>query len=76
VKKAGVEVALFNLPAGDWAKGERGIACHPGRQGEPRPATAGPASRPPTRTRTPCSPRSSKTSALRLISSRKKAAFW
>ena len=20
---------LFNLPAGDWAKGERGIACHP-----------------------------------------------
>ncbi len=34
VKKAGVEVALFNLPAGDWNKGERGIACHPGRQGE------------------------------------------
>jgi hydroxypyruvate isomerase len=25
---------LFNLPAGDWAKGERGIACHPGRVGE------------------------------------------
>ena len=25
---------LFNLPAGDWAKGERGIGCHPGRQGE------------------------------------------
>ena len=22
---------LFNLPAGDWAKGERGIACHPDR---------------------------------------------
>lgn len=22
---------LFNLPAGDWAKGERGIACHPER---------------------------------------------
>ena len=34
VKSAGVEVALFNLPAGDWIKGERGIACHPGRQGE------------------------------------------
>jgi hydroxypyruvate isomerase len=25
---------LHNLPAGDWAKGERGIACIPGRQGE------------------------------------------
>ena len=25
---------LFNLPAGDWAKGERGIACHPDRVGE------------------------------------------
>ncbi|MFC6340156.1 hydroxypyruvate isomerase [Pseudomonas sp. CCM 7891] len=22
---------LFNLPAGDWSKGERGIACHPDR---------------------------------------------
>ena len=22
---------LFNLPAGDWGKGERGIACHPDR---------------------------------------------
>ena len=25
---------LHNLPAGDWAKGERGIACHPGRINE------------------------------------------
>jgi hydroxypyruvate isomerase len=25
---------LFNLPAGDWASGERGIACHPDRVGE------------------------------------------
>ena len=25
---------LFNLPAGDWAAGERGIACHPDRVGE------------------------------------------
>src|SRR5437660_3256482 len=25
---------LHNLPAGDWAKGERGIACHPDRAGE------------------------------------------
>ena len=26
--------ALHNLPAGDWAKGERGIACQPDRVGE------------------------------------------
>src|SRR5450432_2101256 len=25
---------LHNLPAGDWAAGERGIACHPSRSGE------------------------------------------
>jgi len=25
---------LFNLPAGDWAAGERGIACQPERRGE------------------------------------------
>ena len=25
---------LHNLPAGDWAKGERGIACHPNRVNE------------------------------------------
>ncbi|MDG2018116.1 MAG: hydroxypyruvate isomerase [Porticoccaceae bacterium] len=25
---------LFNLPAGDWASGERGIACHPDRISE------------------------------------------
>jgi hydroxypyruvate isomerase len=25
---------LHNLPAGDWDKGERGIACHPDRVGE------------------------------------------
>ena len=25
---------LFNLPAGDWGAGERGIACHPDRVGE------------------------------------------
>lgn len=30
----GLEVVLFNLPAGDWAAGERGIACHPARIGE------------------------------------------
>ncbi|MHC6226859.1 hydroxypyruvate isomerase [Pseudomonas sp. X10] len=27
----GLTQVLFNLPAGDWAKGERGIACHPDR---------------------------------------------
>ncbi len=27
----GLEQVLFNLPAGDWSKGERGIACHPER---------------------------------------------
>jgi hydroxypyruvate isomerase len=29
--RAGVEVVVFNLPAGDWARGDRGIACHPKR---------------------------------------------
>jgi hydroxypyruvate isomerase len=27
-------LVLHNLPAGDWAKGERGIACHPDRVAE------------------------------------------
>ena len=27
----GLTLVLHNLPAGDWDKGERGIACHPGR---------------------------------------------
>jgi hydroxypyruvate isomerase len=36
--EAGVEVVLHNLPAGDFAKGERGIACLPGREGEFREA--------------------------------------
>lgn len=30
----GLEQALFNLPAGDWDGGERGIACHPDRVDE------------------------------------------
>lgn len=29
--RAGVEVVLFNFPAGNWAAGERGIACLPER---------------------------------------------
>src|SRR2546422_2255311 len=31
-RDAGVQVVLHNLPAGDMAKGERGIACLPGRE--------------------------------------------
>jgi hydroxypyruvate isomerase len=33
-RDAGVEVVLHNLPAGDFARGERGIACLPGRERE------------------------------------------
>jgi hydroxypyruvate isomerase len=33
-RDAGVETVLFNLPAGDWASGERGIACQAGREAE------------------------------------------
>lgn len=33
-RDARVEVALFNLPAGDWAKGDRGMACDPARAAE------------------------------------------
>ena len=34
LQRHGLEQVLFNLPAGDWAKGERGIACAPDRTGE------------------------------------------
>ncbi|MCA0431847.1 MAG: hydroxypyruvate isomerase [Proteobacteria bacterium] len=34
VKDNGLEVILFNLPPGDFDKGERGIACLPGREDE------------------------------------------
>jgi hydroxypyruvate isomerase len=30
----GLAQVLHNLPAGDWSKGERGIACIPGREAE------------------------------------------
>jgi hydroxypyruvate isomerase len=30
----GLSLVLHNLPAGDWACGERGIACHPARTSE------------------------------------------
>ena len=31
---ADVEQVLLNVPAGDWANGERGLTCLPGREGE------------------------------------------
>lgn len=34
LKGNGLELVLHNLPAGDWAAGERGIGCHPGRVAE------------------------------------------
>jgi len=34
LKKHGLEQVLHNLPAGNWAEGERGIGCHPGRAKE------------------------------------------
>src|SRR5208337_2852969 len=32
--KNGLKQVLFNLPAGNWEAGERGIACHPDRKSE------------------------------------------
>lgn len=37
-RDAGVAVALINMPAGDWDKGERGLAALPGREGDFRRA--------------------------------------
>jgi len=34
MKAAGVTMVLHNLPPGDFAKGDRGIACHPDRVAE------------------------------------------
>jgi hydroxypyruvate isomerase len=34
LQRHGLTQVLHNLPAGDWAGGERGIACHPNRVGE------------------------------------------
>ena len=34
LKDHGLQQVLFNLPAGNWEKGERGIACLPGRTQE------------------------------------------
>jgi hydroxypyruvate isomerase len=34
LEEFGLTQVLHNLPAGDWGKGERGIACLPGREAE------------------------------------------
>jgi hydroxypyruvate isomerase len=33
-QRAGVEIVLFNLPPGDWTRGERGLAALKGRESE------------------------------------------
>ena len=40
LKAHGLDLVLHNLPAGDWAAGERGIACLPDRVGEFRAGVA------------------------------------
>jgi hydroxypyruvate isomerase len=40
LREAGLESALFNLPPGDWAAGERGLAALPGREAEFRAGVA------------------------------------
>ena len=41
LKDNGLELVLHNLPAGDWARGERGIACQPDRVSEFRDGEIG-----------------------------------
>ncbi len=36
----GLQLVLHNLPPGDWNAGERGMACHPGREAEFRASVA------------------------------------
>ena len=36
LKDSGLEAVLFNTPSGNWAGGERGLGCLPGRQKELR----------------------------------------
>jgi hydroxypyruvate isomerase len=40
LQRHGLEQALFNFPAGDWDKGERGLAGLPGRESEFRESIA------------------------------------
>jgi hydroxypyruvate isomerase len=37
---SGLRMVLHNLPAGNWSAGERGVACHPGREEEFRAGVA------------------------------------
>jgi hydroxypyruvate isomerase len=34
VHKHNLQIVLFNMPPGDWAGGERGVGCIPGREGD------------------------------------------
>ncbi len=34
LQRSGLENVMFNMPPGDWAAGDRGIACIPGREAE------------------------------------------
>lgn len=34
LRKHNLQIVLFNMPPGDWASGERGIGCIPGREPE------------------------------------------
>lgn len=40
MQEAGLKQALFNMPPGDWAAGERGLAAVPGRQDDFRQSVA------------------------------------
>ena len=40
LKAHGLQQVLFNAPPGDWAAGERGVACLPGREAEFRAGIA------------------------------------
>ena len=40
LKAHGLQQVLFNMPPGDWDKGERGMACLPGRETEFRAGVA------------------------------------
>lgn len=39
-RDSGLETVLFNMPAGNWAGGERGLGCLPGREAELREGVA------------------------------------
>ena len=40
LREARIPLILLNLPSGNWEAGDRGIACHPGREGEFRRGVA------------------------------------